>query len=135
EVRKILSNSHLDAGLWAVFLQKLVKAPNVTDSASMAAKRHINPRIADNVLNETLDTVKNLTVLRDVRILTLKPSGKGWNATLSNRQRIKIAAVVDASLSSELYDQTGGIRSAQGQVPVKRALSIAGLHELYDNSR
>lgn len=133
--RKITSNHHLDAGLWADFLKKLIKAPKATDSVFTVAKRHINPRIADNVLNGIIDTVKNLTVRRDVQVLTLKPSGKGWNVTLSNRQRINIAAVVDASLSSELYGQAGGSRLPQGQIPVKNRFSVAGRNDLYHQNR
>lgn len=93
----ISGNEGLDAGLWAEFLSRNRGSGKPADSLSIAAKQGINPRIAKNVFNEISDSLKNLTILYDNDIRSLKKRKKDWRVELSNSEKLKINAIVDAS--------------------------------------
>lgn len=133
-IRQITSNQHLDAGIWAVFMQKMLRAPKATDSVSMAVKNHFNLQIAENVFNQTVDTVKNLTLIRNKQVSSIKKSGKGWNITLSNRQRFKVRAVVDATTATVLYDMIEGQKRRNGLIPVEYIFSTSDSPDNYQRN-
>ncbi|GAA4783319.1 hypothetical protein GCM10023231_08710 [Olivibacter ginsenosidimutans] len=104
EPKSITTNQSLDAGSWAVFLKGIANVKELSDSAVIAAKKMITPRIAQNVFEGIADTVKRLTVKKHTTILQVEKSGKGWQVTLSNKERIKAKALVDASQQGTLKE-------------------------------
>jgi hypothetical protein len=94
---QINGNNGLDAGLWAEFLQKTRNSSIPTDSISNLAKLDINPQIARNVLTGISDTVKNLTILFNTNIKSIKKSGKQWKVTLSTNNNLKVSSIIDGS--------------------------------------
>jgi len=100
--KQINSNTNLDVGSWALLLKGLTGVEELSDSAITAAKRNVAPRIVMNVLEAVSDTVKRLTVKKKLSITEVEQSGKGWQVTLSNKEKIKVSAVVDASKTAPL---------------------------------
>lgn len=100
--KQISTNHHLDIGIWAFFLRGIANVKTISDSASRAAKNNISPRIAQNVFEGTLDTVQRLSFRKNLKISALEKSGKNWLVTLSSKEKIKVKAIVDASLSTSL---------------------------------
>src|SRR5690606_32697345 len=94
---QIMGNNRLDSGLWAEFLQKTKNSPSASDSISIIAKRDINPQIARNVFESITDTVKNLSILYNVEIKSIKKSRKNWRVALSSNHNLKVDAIVDGS--------------------------------------
>lgn len=101
--KQINSNERLDVGIWAFFLSGIANVKNLSDSASRVAKKNIPPRIAQNVFEGTLDTVKRLTFRKNLKIIAVEKSGKNWQITFNNKEKIKVKAVVDASSNTSLY--------------------------------
>jgi len=128
--KTITSNYKLDAGIWAVLLKGIANANKVSDSASTAAKRHLSPRIAQNVLEQFSDTVKRLQIRKNMRVTALEKSGKNWEVRLSNHEKFKVAAVVDASDKSSLY--TFVVPESQSERSVIKKLDpLDYTHELF----
>lgn len=100
--KRISTNHHLDVGVWAFFLRGIANVKAISDSASTAAKNNISPRIAQNVFEGTLDTVQRLSFRKNLKINALEKSGKNWQVTLSSKDKIKVKAIVDASLNASL---------------------------------
>ncbi|MFC6103811.1 FAD-dependent oxidoreductase [Olivibacter domesticus] len=100
--KQISTNHHLDIGTWAFFLRGIANVKTISDSASRAAKNNISPRIAQNVFEGTLDTVQRLSFRKNLKISALEKSGKNWQVTLSSKEKIKVKAIVDASLNASL---------------------------------
>lgn len=94
---QIIGNDGLDAGLWAEFLQKTKNSSFPSDSISKLAKQDINPQIARNVLTGIADTVKNLSILLNAEIKSIKKSRKHWRVALSTNDNLKIISIVDGS--------------------------------------
>lgn len=99
----ITSNVNLDAGVWANLLAKTLRHDRRSDSLSAIAKRRINPRIVQNVVDSILKVHKNLTVIEQGQLRTVKKSGKDWKVELTDRRRFKVRAVVDASTDAYLF--------------------------------
>jgi len=99
----VTSATRLDAGVWANLLAKTLRHDKRSDSLSTIAKRRINPRIVQNVVDSTLKAYKNLTIIEQGQLRSVKKSGKDWQVELADRSRFKIRAVVDASEDAYLY--------------------------------
>ncbi|WP_257668443.1 FAD-dependent oxidoreductase [Parapedobacter tibetensis] len=108
EAISIESNVNLDAGIWADFLAKVLRHDQRSDSISAIAKRKITPQIAQNVIDDAVREAKNLTIIKGAQALTVKKSGKNWQIQLTNRQRFKVRAVVDASADAVLHQLAYG---------------------------
>ncbi|MDM8177647.1 MULTISPECIES: FAD-dependent oxidoreductase [Olivibacter] len=102
ETKSISSNHLLDVGTWAFFLKGIANVKEISDSALFAAKKHIAPRIAQNVFENSADTIKRLSYKKNLTISAIEKSGKGWQITLSNRKKIKVRAIVDATDKASL---------------------------------
>lgn len=109
EMISIPSNAGLDAGIWAGLLAKTLRQDKPSDSLSAAAKRRINPRIVQNVIDSIVKATPNLTVIEQGQVRSIKKSGKDWQIELADKSRLKVKAVVDASKDAYLYQMTGGI--------------------------
>src|SRR5690606_19763460 len=57
----VTAGEGLDAGIWAHLLAKTLRHDKASDSLSAIAKRRINPRIVQNVLDSVLKATTNLT--------------------------------------------------------------------------
>lgn len=101
--KNVSSNHHLDVGIWALFLARLANVQELSDSVSMTAKKNISPRIAENTLEAISDTINRLQLKKNSKIEKVQRSGKGWQAQLSNGEKIKVFALVDASVNTDLY--------------------------------
>jgi len=108
EIISIASNTGLDAGIWANLLAKTLRHDKPSDSLSAIAKRRINPRIVQNVVDSVLKAAKNLTVVEQGQVRSIKKSGKDWRIELEDRRSFKVRAVVDASKDAYLYQLAGG---------------------------
>lgn len=94
---QIMGNNRLDSGLWAEFLQKTKNSPSASDSISIIAKQDVNPQIARNVFESITDTLKNLSILYNVEIKSIRKSRKNWRVALSSNHNLKVDAIVDGS--------------------------------------
>lgn len=132
EVKRIRANEHLDAGIWALFLSKVANVKEVSDSASAAAKLHIAPRIAQNTFEGITDTVQRLRIKKNLSIIRVDKSGKGWQITLNNKEKIKVRAFVDASKGQQgLFSQKSSSASSsptyERQINYKSSLYRTGI--------
>ncbi|MEH6304926.1 FAD-dependent oxidoreductase [Olivibacter sp. CPCC 100613] len=103
-IKSISSNHLLDVGTWAFFLKGIANVKEISDSALLAAKRSIAPRIAQNVFENSVDTIKRLSYKKNLTVTQIQKSGKGWQVAFSNGEKIKVKAVVDASQNVALLN-------------------------------
>ncbi len=108
EMISVTSNTGLDAGIWASLLAKTLREDKPSDSLSAAAKRRINPRIVQNVVDSVLKAARNLTIVEEGQVRSIKKSGKDWQIELEDKSRFKVRAVIDASKDAYLYQLAGG---------------------------
>lgn len=108
EIISIASNTGLDGGIWANLLAKTLRHDKPSDSLSAIAKRRINPRIVQNVIDSVLKAARNLTVIEQGQVRSIKKSGKDWRIELEDKRSFKVRAVVDASKDAYLYQLAGG---------------------------
>lgn len=66
----------------------------------------LSPEYLGTVLKSWTDTIKNLTVIRNSAILSLKKSGKGWEVQIPN-STIKADMVVDATAGRRVAGMAG----------------------------
>lgn len=104
----IAANDNLDAGVWAVLLARTLKKDKPSDSLSAVAKRRINPQIAQNVIDSVVKASKNLTIIKNGELRSVKKSGKSWQVELADRTDYKVRAIVDASADADLYQMAYG---------------------------
>ena len=102
EIKRVSSYANIDAGLWAEFLRRSISAREYSDSVFNRAKSHLSPRISMNTFEKMIDSSANLTVLNKTNIKKISKSGKRWNVELSNGDKHKVFAVVDASINAQL---------------------------------
>jgi len=102
DAKQVKSNEGLDVGIWALFLSKLANVKEISDSASATAKLNIAPRIAQNAFEGITDTVEKLTIKKNLTVTHIEKSGKTWQVILSNKEKIKIRAIVDASKDNKM---------------------------------
>lgn len=108
EMISITSDAGLDAGVWANLLAKTLRHDKPSDSLSVMARRRINPRIVQNVIDSVLKAAQNLTIVEQGQVRSIKKSGKDWQIELADKNRFKVRAVVDASKDAYLYQMAGG---------------------------
>ncbi|SEL62181.1 FAD-dependent oxidoreductase [Parapedobacter koreensis] len=104
----VTSNANLDAGVWASLLARTLRHDKPGDSLSSVAKRRINPRIVQNILDSVIKANQNLTIVEQGQLRSVKKSGKDWQVELADRSRFKVRAVVDASVDAYLYQLAKG---------------------------
>ncbi|MFC3196537.1 FAD-dependent oxidoreductase [Parapedobacter deserti] len=107
EVISITANADLDAGVWADLLAKTLRHDRRSDSLSAIAKRRINPRIVQNVVDSMTTVYKNLTIIKGGEARSVKKSRNDWRIELADGSRFRIRAVVDASAEAHLYRLAG----------------------------
>ncbi|SEM05865.1 FAD dependent oxidoreductase [bacterium A37T11] len=134
-IQQINSNAHMDSGIWAAFLQKMLRSSKPTDSVFAVVKGRFNPRIAENVLEQVADSVVNLTYLKNVQIISMSSSGKSFDIVLSNQQKLKVRAVVDATSGSSLFEKTKGGTKLNGLIKIKTPYTDDNAHDLFKTGK
>src|SRR5690606_34880395 len=99
----ITSGENLDAGLWAELLAGTLRSEKVGDSLSAIAKKRINPRIVQNVMDSTIKATRNLTVIREAKVTSVRKKGQYWHVSLGTRERYRVRALVDGSKDVHLF--------------------------------
>lgn len=99
----VTSGENLDAGLWADLLARTLGHDERSDSLSAIAKKRINSQVAQNVIDSTIETSENLTLVYGAGLRGLRKRGKDWQVELTTRQRYRVRAVVDASADADLH--------------------------------
>lgn len=90
------------SGIQAELLTEIKKQSGINDSLNLAT---IDKHLANKVLSQLTDTIKNLAIIRDLNWVRAARSGKNWNFRLSNRQTIRPKVLVlagDARLKESL---------------------------------
>lgn len=111
-------DKNLASGLERTFLNKIRKAKGIKDSTVSV---YVDATSANATLKSWGDSVKNLTLTRNIKWSRIKRSGNNWNVLLADGRTIKAEVLVNA-------DHTGNLNTALGlkEVPKQwRALSYA----------
>lgn len=90
------------SGIQVELLTEIKKQSGINDSLNLAT---IDKHLANKVLSQLTDTIKNLAIIRDLNWVRAARSGKNWNFRLSNRQTIRPKVLVlagDARLKESL---------------------------------
>lgn len=93
----ISGNKEFDSGLLAEFLAKTRNYTKASDSIVNVAKQEINPRIAQNVFSAISDSLDNLYQVFNLDIKSIQKTRKNWRVQLSNNDKYKVNAIIDAS--------------------------------------
>lgn len=111
-------DKNLASGLERTFLNKIRKAKGIKDST---ASVYVDATSANAALKSWGDSIKNLTLTRNIKWSRIKRSGNNWNVLLADGRTIKAEVLVNA-------DHTGNLNTALGlkEVPKQwHALSYA----------
>ena len=95
-------DKNLSSGLELAFLNKIRKAKGIKDNASPV---YVDGTSANAVLKSWADSLKNLTVIRNVKWSRIKRSGNNWNVLLADGRTIKAEVLLSA-------DRTGNVNAA-----------------------
>ena len=96
-IHQVKDNQHLDAGLWASFLEHIAGKSNLSDSALNRLKSHINGQLVQNAVQGMIDSLQNLHHLKQIDISNIQQNGKKWKVQFSNNTQVKVLAIVDGS--------------------------------------
>lgn len=116
---KMLGFSNTEALNNPIFLQSGIGAELLSHyykKSSSTEKIKPEPDSVSNILKSICDTVKNLKVLHDVKVQELKKIGNNWQLRLSNAEKIKPLAIVDATANYHI------ITKAEAGIPKTAAI-------------
>lgn len=82
------------SGIYASFIKRVESAQKYP----VTANQTFSPSFTATIFKAWADTVKNLTIITRVSLTSIVKDGKGWEATLSNKQVVKADVVVDGTL-------------------------------------
>ncbi|WEK19296.1 MAG: hypothetical protein P0Y49_21200 [Candidatus Pedobacter colombiensis] len=97
-------DKNISSGLEFQFLKKMRLAKGIQDSTS---KVYIDGTSANSVLKTWADSIKNLTVLRNIKWSRIKRSGNNWNVLLEDGRSIKAEVIVNADGSGNVDEALG----------------------------
>lgn len=86
-------DKNINSGLEGEFLKKMRLAKGIQDST---AKVYIDGTSANAILKSWADSIKNLTVIRNVKWSRIKRAGNNWQVLLADGRTIKAEVMVDA---------------------------------------
>lgn len=105
------ADKNIHSGLEFEFLKKMRQASGIKDST---VKVFVNKTSANAVLRSWGDSIKNLTVIRDIKWSRIKRSGNNWNVLLADGRTIKAEVLVNG-------DGSGNVDKALGlSTPVSK---------------
>lgn len=91
----------IHSGFQALFLKKMRAHLHVADSLSFAFTK----QDANAMLTKLVDSIKNLTVVKDAQWVKASKAGNGWSVTIANGKKIRaeiLVATEDQRLSATL---------------------------------
>jgi hypothetical protein len=94
-------DKNLASGLETTFVNKMRKEKGIKDSTAAV---YVDNSSANVVLKSWGDSVKNLTVIRNIKWSRIKRSGNNWNVLLADGRTIKAEVLVNA-------DPTGNVKT------------------------
>ena len=121
---QITANQDLNGGLWSDLLMEIYESKEKTDSLLNTLQADLNPQLVLNALERMIQRKPNLQVVKDMSILDLKEDKKEVRIQLSDRRKLKVRAVVDATADAEL------LRFFENHMVVNRSDSIAKIENL-----
>lgn len=92
-------NRNLASGLELDFLHKMRRAKGIKDSLAAV---YVDGTSANAVLKSWADSLKNLTVIRNIKWSRIKRSGNNWNVLLADGRTIKPEVLVNADGSGNV---------------------------------
>lgn len=92
-------DKNLASGLELTFLNKMRKEKGIKDSTAAV---YVDGTTANVVLKNWGDSVKNLTVIRNIKWSRIKRSGNNWNVLLADGRTIKPEVLVNADHSGQV---------------------------------
>lgn len=101
-VRSIKNTFSTDGGIWMDLLMRMALSDVKSDSLARLVKNDLQPELLKKSVFNMIAEQKNLTVMYDVRIKSLKKQKKYWTLVLSNKKRINVRAIVDLSKEQNL---------------------------------
>lgn len=92
----------LAGSIWMNVFQKIGKKNGGNDSLFNVLKQELSPQGLQDILEKLILEQKNLTVLKNVNVVKIVNKQKMIDVVLSNKQKVSIYAVVDASSTLDL---------------------------------
>jgi len=97
----------LIGGIWMNILQEISLRKEKNDSLFLLVRKEINPYVLRKAMDKIIEKQKNLTIIKGVSILKLEHSKKNIAIVLSNKKKLNVLAVVDASRGMDLISFLG----------------------------
>lgn len=95
---------NISSGLESLFFKKMRLAKGIQDSSS---KVYVDETSANAVLKNWGDSIKNLTMLKNIKWSRIKRSGNNWNVLLEDGRNIKAEVLVNADGSGNVTEALG----------------------------
>lgn len=97
------SEGNLVGGIWMGVLQEITGQKKKSDSLFNAIQHDLSSQIILNVMNEMMNKQNNLTILKDIKVASLINKKKNIDIVLSNKRKLSLISVVDASEGMDLF--------------------------------
>jgi len=102
---QIPNNHQMDGGVWMNLLMRMAMSKSSSDSLATIVKQDFNPRLALNAVEQMMRDNPNLSLIKGQKITSAQRKKKKWEVTLSNKQKIDVISLVDASAQGDLSSQ------------------------------
>lgn len=102
---QIPNNLQMDGGIWMNLLMRMAMSKSSNDSLATIVKQDFNPRLALNAVEQMIRDNPNLSLIKGQKIINTQRNKKKWEVTLSNKQKIDVLSLVDASAQGDLSSQ------------------------------
>lgn len=103
---------NLIGGIWMNVLQEVSLKNEMKDSVFKLVAKSVNGPVLQNAVEKMMNNQSRLTVLKNVDVVKILESKKNINVQLSNKIKISVRTVIDASkdrsLVKGLYERAGG---------------------------
>ena len=99
---QISNNNQLDGGIWMNLLMRMAMSKGSNDSLAAIVKKDFSPRLALNAVENMIRDNPNLSLIKGQKIIDIQRKKNKWQVTLSNKQKMEVISLVDASHAGEL---------------------------------
>lgn len=103
----IEGHQQLHSGIWADLLAASMGSDTRNDSLAAVATNPLNPQLILNAMEEEMKKYPHLLLLTNAQVRSAKKTSSRWEIVLTDRQRFKVRAVVDASADGQLARLAG----------------------------
>lgn len=100
--RSIATETSLVGGIWMNILQEVSLKKEKNDSLFTIIQQDLNPQGLSNALLKMMQDQKNLFILKNIKVVKLSKDKKSINIVLSNKKKLNLRAVVDATKEATL---------------------------------